>query len=209
MTEHDEHDEQEGEEGAAGGAGEAFLQAQREHRLAKLEALRAAGIDPYPVRFDRDATVADLRRRFADLAPGTTTEEHARVAGRIMLLRRHGGLSFAELRDQEAAIQLFVSRDDLGEAEFERFNELDLGDWAGAQGPISVTRRGELSLRVAAFTLLSKALRPLPSKWRGITDPEIRYRQRYLDLMLDEEARRVFRVRFAVIQAIRRYLLER
>jgi lysyl-tRNA synthetase len=201
--------ENEPQAGGEAAGGEDFLQAQREHRLAKLEALRATGIDPYPVRFDRDTTVADLRSRFEDLARGTTTEDRARIAGRIMLLRRHGGLSFAELRDQEATIQLFVSRDDLGDAEFERFNELDLGDWVGAEGTVMVTRRGELSLRVASFTLLSKALRPLPSKWRGITDPEIRYRQRYLDLMLDEEARRVFRIRFDVIQAIRRYLVER
>src|SRR6516165_4293257 len=180
--------------------------AERSRRLADLDALRAEGVDPYPVRFDRDRTLAQVRDEFADLPAGVETEATVRVAGRIMLLRRQGKLTFATIRDQSASVQLFVSRAELGEDAHARFDRLDLGDWVGVEGTVMTTRKGELSVRVRDFQLLAKALRPLPDKWHGLSDVDTRYRQRYVDLIVNDDARRVFAVRFAAVAAIRRYL---
>jgi lysyl-tRNA synthetase class 2 len=178
-------------------------------RLGEIEALRARGIDPYPVRFDRTATAADLQARFADLAAGAETEETVSVAGRMLLKRDQGKLVFATLRDGSGTIQLFVSRAVVGDDAFARFGELDLGDWVGATGTIIKTKRGELSVRVESFALLAKALRQMPDKWHGLGDVDVRYRQRYVDLIANDDARRVFGVRFAAIDAIRSFLRER
>ncbi len=175
-------------------------------RLAAVEAVRAAGGDPYPVRFDRDRTAASLHEEFGGLEPGTETGVTVRVAGRIMLLRDQGKLAFATLRDGTAAIQLFVSLAVLGEEAFKGFVGLDLGDWVGVEGEVMTTRRGELSVKVATFALLAKSLRPLPDKWHGLSDVDTRFRRRYVDLIVNDDARRVFRIRFAAISAIRRYL---
>jgi lysyl-tRNA synthetase, class II len=159
--------------------------AERARRLADVEALRADGIDPYPVRFDRDRTLGDLRAVFDDLAPGTDTDESVRVAGRILLIRRQGKLTFATMRDQSASIQLFVSSDAVGDGGHERFDRLDLGDWVGVEGTVMRTRRGELSVKVRSFELLAKALRPWPDKWHGLSDVDTRFRQRYVDLVVN------------------------
>ena len=180
--------------------------AERARRLADVEALRAEGIDPYPVRFDRDRTLAELRAEFGDLGPGTETDTAVRVAGRILLIRRQGKLTFATVRDQSDSVQLFVSDDALGEDLHERFDRLDLGDWVGVEGTVMTTRRGELSVKVTASELLAKSLRPLPDKWHGLSDVDTRFRQRYVDLVVNPEARRVFEVRFAAMSAIRRML---
>jgi len=177
-------------------------------RLAKVERLRSAGVEPYPYRFDRDRTIGELRAAFADLAAGEETDVRVRVAGRIMLKRDQGKLTFAQLRDASGEIQLFVSRGVLGAEGFDAFGELDRGDWVGVEGLVMATRKGELSVKVEAFELLSKALRPLPDKWRGLSDVDTRYRQRYVDLIVNEDARRVFSVRFAAVAAIRARLGE-
>jgi lysyl-tRNA synthetase class 2 len=182
--------------------------AERARRLADLDALRRRGIDPYPVRFDRDRTLAELRAEFDHLEPGVDTDVRVRVAGRILLLRRQGKLTFATVRDQSGTVQLFVSRRDLGDEEHEAFDELDLGDWVGVEGTVMTTRKGELSVKVTSFELLAKALRPLPDKWHGLSDVDTRFRQRYVDLIVNEDARRVFQVRFAAVAAIRRELAE-
>lgn len=187
----------------------AFVAAERAQRLAKLEALRERGVDPYPVRFDRDAEIAELHERFGSLGAGEDSGESVRVAGRAMLLRRHGGLSFATLRDGTGAVQLFVSRKEVGEPLYADFGDLDLGDWVGAEGTAMRTRAGELSVRVRGFELLAKALRPLPDKAGGLADVETRLRRRYLDLIASEEPRRVFAIRSAAIAAVRRVLSER
>jgi lysyl-tRNA synthetase class 2 len=179
------------------------LPAERARRLADVDDLRAQGIDPYPVRFDRDRTLGELRAEFGDLPPGTETEVAVRVAGRILLLRRQGKLTFATIRDQSDSVQLFVSRGDLGDELHDAFNALDLGDWVGAEGTVITTRKGELSVKVKAFQLLSKSLRPLPDKWHGLSDVDTRFRQRYVDLIVNEDARRVFAIRFAAVAAIR------
>jgi lysyl-tRNA synthetase class 2 len=181
----------------------ADLPNERARRLADLDELRAAGVDPYPVRFDRDRTLSQLRSEFGDLPPGTETEVRVRVAGRIRLLRRQGKLTFATIRDQSGAVQLFVSRAELGEERHAAFNALDLGDWVGVDGTVMTTKKGELSVKVDGFQLLSKALRPLPDKWHGLSDVDTRFRQRYVDLIVNDDARRVFSVRFAAVAAIR------
>ncbi len=171
----------------------------RERRLAKLDALRQRGVEPYPVRFDRDCTAAELHGQYRDLAPGIDTGRAVRLAGRLLAQRRHGGLDFGDLRDETGVIQLMISRDHVGDQAMRDFSELDLGDWIGASGTVATSEHGELSIRVDSFELLSKSLRALPSVHDGITDPEARYRQRYLDLTLNESTRRTFAIRSAVI----------
>jgi lysyl-tRNA synthetase class 2 len=182
---------------------------QRAVRIAKVEARRTAGEEPYPVRFDRDHTAAELRAEFPDLEPGTETETRVKMAGRLVLIRRQGKLTFATMRDGNDTVQLFVSRSVIGEAGHDAFDELDLGDWVGVEGVVMTTRKGELSVKVEHALLLAKALRPLPDKWKGLTDVDTRFRQRYADLIANEDARRVFQIRFAAIAAIRRLLNER
>ena len=183
--------------------------AERARRLADIEELRAAGVDPYPVRFDRDRTLGELRAEFGELEPDVRTDTTVRVAGRILLIRRQGKLSFATVRDQSDSVQLYVSSAEIGEEAHRQFDRLDRGDWVGVEGTVMTTRRGELSVNVKSFVLLAKALRPLPDKWHGLSDVDTRFRQRYVDLVVNPEARRVFEVRFAAVAAIRRLLEER
>ena len=181
----------------------------RAQRLEKVAGVRASGVEPYPHRFDRDHTVGEVRDQFADLEAGAETETVVRLAGRLMLKREQGRLTFGQLRDRSGEVQLFVSAGVLGKDSFAVFNELDRGDWIGVEGTVMVTKKGELSVKVTEFTLLSKALRPLPDKWKGLSDVDSRYRQRYVDLVVNADARRVFEVRFAAVDAIRRVLRER
>jgi lysyl-tRNA synthetase class 2 len=181
----------------------------RERRLAKLDALRQRGVEPYPVRFDRDCTAAELHGQYRDLAPGVDTGRAARLAGRLLAQRRHGGLDFGDLHDETGVIQLMISRDHVGDQAMRDFSELDLGDWIGVSGTVATSEHGELSIRMDSFELLSKSLRALPSVHDGITDPEARYRQRYLDLTLNESTRRTFAIRSTVIASTRRALTER
>jgi lysyl-tRNA synthetase class 2 len=195
----DEHDENEAARGLA---------AEKALRLAKIEMLRRDGINPYPYRFDRTHTLAEVRAAHGQLAPGSETNERVAVAGRLMLIRRQGKLIFATMRDRSGELQLFVPREELGPA-FDAFDDLDLGDWVGAAGSVMVTRRGELSVKVDRFELLAKAVRPLPDKWKGLSDVDTRYRQRYVDLIMNEEARRAFEIRRAIISSFRRTLTDR
>ena len=178
---------------------------QRARRLEKVEKIRAAGDEPYPVRFDRDRTLGDLRARYGDLEPGTERDDAVRVAGRILLIRRQGRLTFATMRDATGSVQLFVSDDGLG-SQRGAFDDLDLGDWVGVEGTVMTTKKGELSVKVRAFELLSKAIRPLPDKWHGLADIDTRFRRRYVDLIANDDARRVFDIRFAVLRAVRELL---
>jgi lysyl-tRNA synthetase class 2 len=178
-------------------------------RLDKIEGLRAANREPYPVHFQRTTSAAELHDRYATLDAGSETDDVVRVAGRMLLRRLAGKLVFATLRDGNDTIQLFVSRGVVGEEQFGEFGDLDLGDWVGAEGTVMTTRTGELSVKVTSFVLLSKALRPMPDKWHGIADVDTRYRQRYVDLIANDEARRVFAIRFAAVRAIREWLVER
>ena len=195
--------------GERDGGDSRFLQEERALRLAKLDAMRERGVEPYPVRFDRDHTAAEIHERFDELGPGADSGERVAIAGRVVALRRHGGLDFIDLRDETAKIQLIATRDELGEDALHDLNALDLGDWIGATGIVVTSRRGELSVRIESFQLLSKALRPLPDMRHGLTDPEARYRRRYLDLIVDDDSREIFEKRSTVIAATRSVLLDR
>ncbi len=177
-------------------------------RMAKVEAVRERGDDPYPVRFDRTHTLAEVRAHWEDkIDVGGSTDDVVRIAGRVLLLRDQGKLVFATIRDGSETLQLFVSKGELGDDAFARFvGEVDRGDWVGVSGTVMKTKRGELSVKVSEFQLLSKALRPLPEKWHGLSDTDTRYRQRYVDLIANDDARRVFDVRFATLHAIRSFL---
>jgi lysyl-tRNA synthetase class 2 len=182
------------------------LIAEKSKRLGKVQALRDGGINPYPYRFDRSHTLGDLRSSFGDLPAGTETDQRVTVAGRMMLRRTQGKLIFATMVDRSGEIQLFVSKSVVGDDGFTAFGDLDLGDWLGVEGTVMTTRNGELSVKVDRVELLSKAVRPMPDKWHGLTDPDTRFRQRYADLIVNEEARRAFRVRHEIIASFRRTL---
>jgi lysyl-tRNA synthetase, class II len=186
-----------------GGSG---LVAEKAKRLNKIAALRDAGTNPYPYRFDRTHTLDQLREQFATLEPGIETDQRVAVAGRMMLRRQQGKLIFATLLDRGGDLQLFVSKSVIGDDGFAAFGEFDLGDWLGAEGTVMTTRKGELSVKVDRVELLAKAVRPMPDKWHGLTDTDTRFRQRYADLIVNEDARTAFRIRHEIIASFRRTL---
>ena len=175
-------------------------------RLQKVERLRAAGIDPYSRGFLPTHSTQAARELIGD---AERTEASVSLAGRLMVKRAQGGLVFADLQDGSGRIQLMATRAILGDDEFASFADLDVGDIIGVTGPIIRTKRGETTLEVHSFRLLTKALRPLPEKWHGLKDVEIRYRQRYVDLIANPEVREVFRARTRIITALRGLLDER
>ena len=173
-------------------------------RRAKLTALRAQGLPAYPNDFRRDALAADLLATYAerDAAWLEANPVRVRVGGRMMFKRVMGKASFAKLADRSGAIQLFLQEDALGAA-YEAFKNYDVGDILGAAGPLFRTRTGELSVRVTGLQLLVKSLRPLPDKWHGLADTETRYRQRYVDLVMNDASRAVFRTRTQIVRYLR------
>ena len=175
-------------------------------RLAKREALMAAGKDPYGHAYRYSHHLADLVEQYAHLEDGASTEDEVQVAGRVMAKRDQGKLAFLELRDSTGDMQLFCRINALGEDAFAELKDLDVGDWIGVRGTMMRTKRGQLSVAVASFELLSKSLRPLPEKFHGLADKETRYRQRYVDLVMNPEVKGTFEKRFKVISAIRRYM---
>ncbi|HET6498320.1 MAG TPA: lysine--tRNA ligase [Coriobacteriia bacterium] len=175
-------------------------------RRRKLDALRARGIEPYRSRFDTTHRAADLIAAHGDLAPGAEADDTATVAGRLVARREQGKLAFLVVRDATGDLQLFCRADRLGDTGYAALLDLDLGDWIGATGQVGRTRRGELSVVPDEVVLLTKSLRPLPEKYHGLTDTETRYRQRYVDLIVNAEVRHVFETRFRVISAIREFM---
>jgi lysyl-tRNA synthetase class 2 len=176
-------------------------------RRRKRQALIDQGIDPYPVRFDRTATAAELRGRHGELAADVRTGEIVRMAGRLTSIRGHGRLSFATLEDVTGKVQLLMQEGNLSDEAKLVLANCDLGDWIGAEGEAITSRRGELSVDVTGLCLLSKALRPLPDKWHGLSETDTRYRQREVDLLANPESRRVFDTRIKAIAALRRQLV--
>ena len=160
-----------------------------------------------PYRFERDAEAAQLQARHGEIEPGAETGEVVSVAGRVMLVRAQGKLAFATLRDSSGAIQLFAGA--AWTADFEGFSKLSIGDWVGVTGEVVKTKRGELSVKVATWTLLAEARRPFPDKWHGLADIDTRYRQRYVDLWVTEESRRTLLLRSKVVSLTRRWLEDR
>jgi lysyl-tRNA synthetase class 2 len=185
------------------------LETERTRRSTQVDEMRALGGNPYPYRFDRTHTLAELRERWGGLEPGSETDDDVAVAGRVLLLRDTGKLVFATIAERGAEVQLFVSKAVIGDEALAEVKKLDRGDWVGVHGTVMTTRKGELSVKVARLDLLAKSLRPLPDKWHGLTDPDTRFRQRYVDLAVNAEARRVFDVRHAVIASFRRTFHER
>jgi len=177
-----------------------------EVRLAKLDALRAAGDEPYKDHFERTATASEIIDRYSDLAPGEDTDDVVTLAGRVVARRDQGKILFIVVRDGAVDLQLFCRSNVLGAPDYARATEFDVGDWIGATGSISRTRRGELSVVPTDVVLLSKSLRPLPEKFHGLTDTETRYRQRYVDLIVNPDVRHTFDVRFKIVSAIRRFM---
>lgn len=179
-------------------------------RKEKLTALREQG-NAYPNGFRRDAFAADVHEKFsgADVDQLKEQKNRIKVAGRIMLRRLMGKASFVQLQDMTGGIQLYVRQNDLAEGVYDAFKSWDLGDIIGAEGYVFMTKSGELSIYVEKIVLLTKALRPLPGKHHGLTDQESRYRQRYLDIMVNEKTRKTFEVRSKIISIIRNFLIER
>ena len=177
-----------------------------QQRVAKAEALAAAGINPFGKRFDGDRRIAEWRAAYR---PDTEEPQPAIVAGRMTAMRVMGKSIFADLRDSTGRIQLFIGRSEVGDDAFAFIRKLDIGDIVGAEGELFTTRTGELTVRVKKLTLLCKSLRPLPEKFHGLTDVEQRYRQRYLDLIVNDESREVFRKRIRIISELRRFMESR
>jgi lysyl-tRNA synthetase, class II len=178
-------------------------------RREKLERLRRQGVEPFPHSFEGRTEIAEVRAAHEGLAAGTETEDRYRVAGRIVARRGHGKAAFIDLVDRSGKIQLHAREDLLGADSFERLVGLDLGDIVGADGVVVATKRGELSLRLDGWALLAKSLRPLPDKYHGLEDVELRYRHRELDLIANAEVRELFEKRAHLVAAVREWLDQR
>jgi lysyl-tRNA synthetase class 2 len=184
---------------------------QRQQRLKKLEALRGMGVAPYGTRFEIKDRAGDLIRRHGT-TPKTVLEQEqiaCTLAGRIVGLRRFGKAAFAVLQDGADRIQTYLKKDNLTEQAYRVSEELDLGDWIGVSGILFRTKTDEFTVEVKQLTFLSKALRPLPEKWHGLTDVETRYRQRYVDLIANPAVHGIFETRSRIIAAIRAFLIEK
>ena len=178
-------------------------------RRAKLERLRAQGIDPFPHEFDGVVAISEIHAAYDSLEPGEETEAAYRIAGRITARRGHGGAAFLDIVDRSGKLQVHAKRDVLGEEAFETLTHLDLGDLIGVDGTVFKSRRGELSLKATGWTLLAKSLRAPPEKFHGLEDVETRYRHREVDLLANEGTRELFILRTKVVRAVRRWLDER
>src|SRR4051812_28387690 len=179
----------------------------RDERLAKMNRLRARGIDPYPPRYEKTHEATQAVEAF--VASEAAQSEHppvASVAGRVTALRDMGKAAFLDLRDSSGRIQVYVRADHVSEGDFETLKAFDLGDIVGAAGPLMRTRAGEIAVQASSVTMLAKALQAPPEKWHGLTDIEQRYRQRYRDLIANEDSRQIFLLRSKIVSAMRRFL---
>ena len=174
-----------------------------EQRKAKIDEFSKAGLKPFGKRFDGAISTAEARALFV---PDAETDPAVRIAGRMTAFRAMGKAVFADVKDSSGRMQIYVQRDTVGEDFFKLFKKFDIGDLIGVDGVLFQTRTGEITVKATACTLLSKSLRPLPEKYHGLTDMEARYRQRYLDLIMNDESRDVLRKRSTIIKEIRQYL---
>src|SRR6266404_3618250 len=173
-----------------------------EQRRAKLASLRAKGIDPFKNKFTPTEKCAETRASYVEGRPVS-------IAGRVTAHRDMGKSMFIDVRDQTGRLQVYAQKNVLGDEQFDIFRHLDLGDFIGAHGTLFTTKTSEISVRLTSFVVLAKALRPPPEKWHGLADTEIRYRQRYLDLVANPEVKEVFLKRSRIICEIRHFLNER
>ncbi|MCA8996943.1 MAG: lysine--tRNA ligase, partial [Planctomycetaceae bacterium] len=197
--------------GGTGAAGERAVALDENkliaERRAKLAALRARDVVPFPNDFRRDALAAEIQAGYGELdaAALDAAAVRVRVAGRMMLRSVMGKASFARLQDSSGQIQVFLQKNTLGEI-YDAFKGWDIGDIVAVEGSLMRTRTGELSVKVESLRLLTKSLRPLPDKWHGLADIETRFRQRYVDLIVNDDARRIFQTRAALVRYIRHFL---
>ncbi|HBR86209.1 MAG TPA: lysine--tRNA ligase [Firmicutes bacterium] len=178
-------------------------------RRAKLAKYREMGINPYGQRFEVDSHVEDLKKEYSYLKPEEITDKKVHLAGRIVLIRRMGKASFFTLQDRTGRIQGYLRKDVCGDDNYALFKLADLGDICGIEGVMMKTKTGELTVRVSKYTHLSKALRPLPDKFHGLTDKEERYRHRYVDLIVNDDAMRIAKMRSLIVKELRDFFFER
>lgn len=176
----------------------------RQNRIDKCDELRKQGVEPYPYKYEPSHHAKELQDKYAELEDGTETEDIVKVAGRIMAMRNNG--MFIDIKDTSGKVQVFCHKDSMDASRLEILKSLDIGDIVGAEGTMRRTPRGELSVRCTEVTLLTKSLLPLPEKYHGLSDVETRYRQRYLDLIMNDESRETLRTRSRVVSAIREYM---
>ena len=185
-----------------------LLNDERALRLSRREAFMAEGVNPYPEHSEVTDYVTDICAKYADLPSEGATEDVVKIGGRIVAKRGQGKIMFIVVRDTTGDIQLFCRINEMREADWDLLKRLDVGDIVGVEGTVVRTRRGELSIAPRKATLLSKSVRPLPEKFHGLSDKETRYRQRYVDLIVNEDVRETFRKRSAIVAAFRRYMEE-
>lgn len=180
-------------------------------RIAKLKELQEKGKDPFQiVKFDNKDNSKDIKEKFIDPVEGEETEPmHVSIAGRLMAKRGHGKASFCDLQDMYGRIQIYVKLDEVGEEAYEEFKKYDIGDIIGITGNVFKTHMGEISIKVKTIELLSKSLRPLPEKFHGLKDMDLRYRQRYVDLIMNNDVKKTFIARSKIISGLRKYLDDR
>jgi len=180
---------------------------QVQQRLLKLERIRERGVEPYPARARRSHTASEAIAAFEEAESSGNDSPTVQVTGRLRAIRVMGKSTFAHLEDGSGRIQIYLKRDDLGEESYEIFKrDFDLGDFVGVEGYLFRTRTGEVTVHASSFELLTKTLHPLPEKWHGLKDIETRYRRRYLDLIANEDVRRIFMTRTRIVTAMRRFL---
>ena len=179
---------------------------QTQSRLEKLQRIKDLGINPYPARYNRTHSAQQAIILLQGKEDKVNALPSVQLAGRITAMRLMGKASFMDIRDGSGRIQIYFKKDTIGEEKYDFLHNLDIGDFIGVKGTLFRTRTGEVTIHVSEFTFLSKALQPLPEKWHGLTDVEKRYRQRYLDLISNEDVRNIFQKRSQIVSAIRRYL---
>ncbi len=173
-------------------------------RLKKLDELKALGVAPFGKKFPPSHSLQQIKDNFDELE-----NQRVKVAGRIMAIRGHGKAAFFDIQDQTGRLQMYIRKDGVAEETFKLYKLLDIGDIVGIEGDVFKSKKGEISVAVSNLTLLAKSLRPLPEKWHGLKDTDIRYRQRYLDLITNPEVKQTFLIRSKIISTMRRYLDER
>ncbi|MFV1950685.1 MAG: lysine--tRNA ligase [Nitrospinota bacterium] len=181
------------------------------YRRSKLEELKSAGINPYISRFKPTHSIKSVVTKYSNFSNEEleAVEEEFVIGGRLIAKRRHGKTTFCHVQDVSDKIQIYIRKDDIGEEEYSMFSIYDIGDIVGIRGRVFKTRTGELTIRAKEVTMLSKSLRPLPEKWHGLKDKETRYRQRYVDLIVNPDVKRIFVLRSMIIRKIRNFLDER
>ncbi len=180
-----------------------------QERVRKLNELKELGINPYPHKFNVTKKSAEIKREHEGLEPEQTTEVIESVVGRIMFIRRMGKASFISIKDGEGSIQIYFRSDDVGADNYKLLKKLDVGDFIGVTGNIFATKTGEITIYAKSFEIVCKAIKPLPEKFHGLVDTEIKYRKRHLDLIMNDESKDVFKKKLQMMQAIREFMISR